>query len=424
MVVLIKTGNSKSLMKVKMQSKNYSGTNLTKYLLAYHIAVFCLFAATYFFSKSTYPIAALLVGFGRFDDWWGTIYAVLKYPESTWGICTVPWMHIAFLKPLGAGLGPYLLHVLYILLFILVITPAYQYLSDRIGKLNSVLIIFTYPLIFAFWRGNTDLIIFGLILCGCFAYRENRIRNSLIWFGVAATFKPFALLYLMVFRFRDLLDNYKIILTGAVIVVALILLGNANFFNSLAAFGECGKYYTDSYIIGDGGTLHNNSIWGLFKFFLYTSFDDLKFIKEIVLDFSLYIKIWPILAVLLFFGMKSGMRTQLFESDKVSSSIFLLSLISVLLLPVSPDYRLYLVSLSLILICINKVSSRYSKSFITICLLLILLPKHVLWLSYGEVNFTLNAPLNAILIISLLVYLFSIGLSSERSPARAHHEST
>ena len=392
---------------MKIHSGNYFGINLSKYLVVYHCAVFILFAVTYYFAHPTYPIAGLLVGTGRFDDWWGTIYAVLKYPESTLGICTVPWMHIAFLKPLGASLGPYLFHVFYILLAVLVLTPAYQYLSNKIGKFNSLLIIFTYPLIFAFWRGNTDLIIFGLILCGCLSYKENKIKNSLIWFGIAATFKPFALLYLLIFRVRDLVANYKVIITGIIIVVALVLIGNINFFYSLRELSDCGRDYTNAYMVGEGGTLHNNSIWGLFKFVVYSSFGDINSIKEIISEFSWYTKIWPILTVVLFLSIKN--KVQVFKFYGVSNSIFLLNLVTVFLLPISPDYRLYLVSVSLILLSINEVSALYNKSFMALCLFLILLPKHIWWLDYWGVNFTVNGPLNAVLLLMLLVYLISAG---------------
>lgn len=385
-------------------SEKYLGINLKNYLIIYHCAVFIIFALTYYFAPPTYPIAGLLVGNGRFDDWWGTIFAVLKYPETTSFICTVPWMHIAFLKPLGAILGPYTLHIAYILLALLVFTPLYQYLSNKIGKLNALLIIFTYPLIFAFWRGNTDLIIFGLILGGCISYKENRIKSSLIWFGIAATFKPFALLYLLIFKIRDLTANYKIIFSGTVLVIILILIGNPNFFNSLGVMSDCARDYTNAYLIGEGGTLHNNSLWGLFKFVVYSSIGDLNSIKETISAFSWYIKIWPIIAVLLFLSIKNNIK--IFKCDEISSSIFLLNLITVLLLPISPDYRLYLVSISLILLSINEVSSHYNKSFMVIFMLMILLPKHVLWLDYFGVNFTINGPINAVLLLAILLYLF------------------
>lgn len=392
-------------------SGNYFGIKLSKYLVIYHCSVFILFFLTYYFAHPTYPIAGELVGNGRFSDWWGTIYAALKYPETTSIICTVPWMQMAILKPLGQSLGPYLLHIFYILLTLLVLTHVYQYLCNKIGKLNSILMIFTYPLIFAFWRGNTDLIIFGLILCGCLSYKENNIRNSLIWFGIAATFKPFALLYLLIFKVRDLADNFKIILTGTIGVVALILIGNINFFSSLDALSDCGKNYTNGYMIGEGGTLHNNSLWGLFKFIVYSSVGDLSSIKETISTFSWYTKIWPIVTVLFFLGIKN--RIQVFKFDGISNSIFLLNLITVLLLPISPDYRLYLVSISLILLSINEVASEYNKSFMTICLLLILLPKHVLWLNYFDVNFTVNGPINTTLLIALLSYLLFGNLNSK-----------
>ena len=374
---------------------------LTFILLLYHALVFILFALTYHLMRPTYPILGMMVGYGRFDDWSNTIFAALKYPEVSEYICTIPWMHVPIFKLLHKYLSPFNIYIVYITAFLATLVPIYRFLKIKIGSLNSLLILFTYPIIFSFWRGNTDLIIFSLILNSLIYLINGNNSKSLKFLWVAATFKPFVVFYILLFHPKILLKNIKLITLLMVLSIIVIYSVNINFLESLTDFTLCAKKYTDEYIIGESGSLHNNSIWGLFKFINYIYFVDTDLILTSVNKYSFYPRFSALIILISYFFIRNFVTI---FNESLVNNIFILNILMAFLLPISPDYRLYLVSLSMIMIVIG-IGYFDNNKFIIICLLLfILLPKHFIWYEFTGVNFTINTPINAISLFILLLY--------------------
>ena len=199
-------------------------------------------------------------------------------------------------------------------------------------------------------------------------------------------------------------------------MLVLIYLGDKNFFSSSwRSIAACGDWYNQAYVIGEAGSLHNNSLWGLFKFVLFSFQDDEIIRKSIINNFSPYIKYWPLILMVTYFISKNRFNIFKNDSERFSSNFFLLSLLIALLSPITPDYRLFLINICLIIFLMNKPLSYLSSKFILIILLLIVLPKEFYWIKFGNIHFTPNGPINSILMIFLYFYIIykNIKISNE-----------
>lgn len=379
--------------------------DINKYFIKlYVISLGLCFLTTFVLSPTTYPILGFLVGNGRFDDWWNTIPYVLKYPENTEYICTIPWVFIAFIKVGGSYLGILSFYLLFICIGIYILVKPYLILVSKYGRLYSFFIIFTYPILFSFWRGNSDFLIYGIVLASYIFWIEGKKNYSIIMSGLGIMFKPYQIFYILIYKLKEIKARLPLIVFGFLSSLGLIYLGDNNFFTTSWRFlTQCGENYTKIYIIGEAGSLHNNSIWGLFKFLLYTMEDSSEARAEIISNFSFYIKFWPV--ILVFTYILSRNKFIIFNEDRenFSSHFFLISLLVATLSPITPDYRLFLIGISLIILLLNQLKFRIILPLI----LLILLPKEFLWVKIDDVSFTINGPINAMLMIFIYLYVMS-----------------
>ena len=389
---------------------------IKKILKIYVFILIASYLLSFIFAPFSYPILAYLTGFGRFDDWWNTISVLHHYPEVSEYICTIPWVYAILLKNGGIFLGPLIFYISFIIFGIAILTIPYNELSKEYGKFYSAIIIFSYPILFGFWRGNSDFFIYGLI-AACYIYSiKNLEMRSLIYLGLAIAFKPYQVFYLAGYKFESIKKNKYLIGFGFISVLVLIYLGDKNFFSSSwRSIAACGDWYNQAYVIGEAGSLHNNSLWGLFKFVLFSFQDDEIIRKSIINNFSPYIKYWPLILMVTYFISKNRFNIFKNDSERFSSNFFLLSLLIALLSPITPDYRLFLINICLIIFLMNKPLSYLSSKFILIILLLIVLPKEFYWIKFGNIHFTPNGPINSILMIFLYFYIIykNIKISNE-----------
>jgi hypothetical protein len=358
------------------------------------------------FSPTTYPILLLLTGNGRFNDWWLTLWGVSRYPEVVDGICTIPWIYAYFLIKLNSYLGVFYSHILYILISLLILFPSFRRLSAQHGKLLSFVLIFSYPIIFGFYRGNSDFLIYGLILVSYFYGEKFKYTNSLIYLGSAIAFKPYQIFILLAYPFKILIKNLHVIVLGSILIIILIYIANNKFFvSSYKEIITCGSWYIKEYAIGDGGTLHNNSLWGIFKFIVYYFYKGKENQSKIIEYFKIYLNIWPLVLVFVFFLLNSFVKIFDLDKDKFSTKFFLICLLIPLLSPIVPDYRLFFINICLIIFISSKVSKNISSVIIITTLVFILIPKEFLWFPLSGAWFTTNGPLNCLALLFLLGYL-------------------
>lgn len=382
----------------------------------YLAILFLCYLLSYIGSPTTYPILLLLTGNGRFDDWWNTISAINKYPEVTESICTLPWVYASILKLGASKLGAFFFHVIYVIFSIVIFTIAFQPLAAKYGRFYACIVILSYPIIFGFWRGNTDFLIYGLIAAS-YIYGKKRggeFSYSLWFLGAAIAFKPYQIFYLFAYDSKVLIKNSLTIILGAITIALLVYFGNSNFIGQFKDFLLCGQWYNNSYAIGDAGSLHNNSLWGAFKFFLYVLKKDLIKQGLIIQGFSFYLKFWPIFTIIIY--LASIKYFKLFKSDDnfFSARFFLISILVAMLSPITPDYRLFLITICLIILLLNETLEHLSFNAIFITLLFITLPKEFYWFEFGIVRLTSNGPLNFIAMLLLFLYIVFNNLKEDR----------
>lgn len=383
-----------------------------KFAILYVLIMTALFAVYEVFSPVAYPILLLLTGNGRFNDWWLSLDSVSNYPNVADTICTIPWVYAYILSAMHSNFGNFLSYVIYTIFSILIFSISYKKLNLYYDKIYSFLFIFSYPVMFGFWRGNSDFLIYGLILASYFYAKNSQQSISLLYLGSAIAFKPYQFFLLFSYSLRDLRNNILILCFGTLLIIILILIANNNFFNdSYIEIIKCGKWYIKDYVIGDGGTLHNNSVWGLFKLVIYYFYKSKNTQSEIIEKFSIYIDWYPAILILFFAIFQSFIK--LFEDDKnnFSSKFFMICLLIPLLSPIVPDYRLFFINLCLIISLTSKFSKHISSSFIISILIFILIPKEFLWFSRGGAWFTPNGALNCVAMMVLLIYLVLVNFN-------------
>jgi hypothetical protein len=380
------------------------------YLRVYLLATILLYIVSYIFAPITYPILGFLVGNGRFDDWWNTIIFLQRLPINAEFTCTVPWVFTHLLKTGGQIFGIFYSYIIFSSIAVLLTMPAYLELKNIYGRYYSVLIVFSYPILFGFWRGNSDLFIYGLIISFYFCFVKQNVRLSIIYCGLAILFKPYQVFYLLTFKMSNIYKNAYVFILGILAAVILIFIGDKEFFNSTwRNLGACSTWYTKEYVVGEGGTLHNNSLWGFFKFITYFLIGDIKQVSQVLNHASIYLTWWPLLLVVTFLCSKKYFI--LFENDKdsFSSSFFHLSLLIVILSPISPDYRLFFIVVCTIILLLNKIKDDMLFDYLIISMLVVLLPKEFIWFQLHGANFTTNGPINFILILFIYLYILVKG---------------
>jgi len=377
------------------------------YLRLYLYALVFSCISSFIFAPASYPILGYLVGAGRFDDWWNTLSFLQKYPLNSEYICTIPWVFTFLLKGGGEIFGPFLFYIIFVGIAIALLIPAYIRLSSSYGWFYSSIIIFSYPILFSFWRGNSDLFIYGLIISCYFCFVSKEIGKSLIYCGIAIMFKPYQIFYLLIFNLNQLFRYKLLIFTGIMVGLGMIYLGDNNFFtSSWRNLASCGSWYNKVYVIGDGGSLHNNSLWGFSKFILFSVVDNVIDRNRIINELSLYLKWWPLILIAVYFSSRENFKIFINDKNGFSSNIFLVSLLIAIFSPITPDYRLFFISICTIIFFTNEICDIYSYKVIIFLLLTILVPKEFLWIKFGDVSFTLNGPLNFMLMAILYFYIF------------------
>lgn len=369
-------------------------------------------------SPFTYPILLLLTGNGRFNDWWLTLGGVSNYPKVIDGICTIPWIYAYFLIKMNMYFGVFISHIIYLVTSLSIIFLSYKKLNISFDRTTSFLLIFTYPILFGFWRGNSDFLIYGLILASYFYGANYSYTGSLLYLGSAIAFKPYQIFLLLAFKLRILWDNIIIIILGILIVIFFIYIANNNFFiSSYKEILKCGAWYNKEYAVGDGGTLHNNSLWGLFKLVVYYFYNN-GVQAKIIESMSIYLQIWPLLLIGAFLTLNSFVRLFTSDTNGFSTKFFLICLLIPLLSPIVPDYRLFFINVCLIVCLTNKMAENICLKFVVSILLFILIPKEFRWFALNGAWFTPNGALNCIAMLILLVYIVVKNIKLKKLPQR------
>jgi len=311
----------------------------------------------------------------------------------------------------------------------------YVYLLKKLSKnlVLSILLGFTYPILYLFGRGNPDIFA-GFIMMLAFICVLNKYRTlAYILFGVLAAIKIpyilFGIVYLLSSRgFKRISKNTIVLFSSFAFFFFIPLVQRPwSVSSQLVVFNRIVDQYFSDYVVGDAGLLHNSSLFGALKSLVYlTNIPDITTVVE-ARDFSstlitIHYMLIAILAIfLIVYWLKNKWTFPYIPEKNLPVAFYLTGLGSVWLPQISADYRL-----ALLIPCIALLWRTDSKILNDkLCVLLtflLLLPKHFLYwkFSFHESGVTINTLMNGVIlgVIFVRIYLFlikEINLDSNKS---------
>jgi hypothetical protein len=280
--------------------------------------------------------------------------------------------------------------------------------------LISFLLSTSYPVAYAISRGNPDIFA-AVILCIIMKLAfTDRIKWSFFLAGLLAGIKlPFAFVFLpliLIHRKISCIVIFSLTALSTYILPLLLMSKNGTVPEQLKTFLVIVERYNTTYVKGDAGLMHSNSILSFTKTISYVLQRELNASFGTQIAFILYAVITLVLSSLVIFVFLKLIKLPLLNSAPFY--LYYLSLLFctlVILAPgVSQDYRLVLLVPFLAL-------SKYFKVDVWtfIILSLILISKNFLHLTFQSNTWgtTIGAILNPVLLLALLLHISQILLA-------------
>lgn len=165
-------------------------------------------------------------------------------------------------------------------LFLLIFVGFFNYMNMKIFKCENlnkiqnfqnifILTFISYPFLCLVDRGNFDMIIFIFFAFYIFAFQSKKYQTAAILLGIINAFKPFSLLFLILFlfekRYREL---FLSIGTSFLLILGGFLIFKGNIFNQISVMVQSWIWFKHIYIYGNGtwGMINNSSLYPLLKF--------------------------------------------------------------------------------------------------------------------------------------------------------------
>ena len=366
-----------------------------------------------------YPIFGFLTQLGKFDDFFNNYHFGKILPSYDESYVLSPFL-IAFFKfiPSKLKMLQFILFTFFSLFLFFKTLKFY-----KMKKIYILLFFLSYPILFSVSRGNAELLSSAILFYSLVLYINSDITKSYKYFLISCLIKPTTILFIFIFKPNIIFSNMRINFIFIFINLISIILIEFNIVLYIDKYFAMLSNYKDAYVIGGGGTLFNNSFYGLFKwytvnveFFNMTIHDAISTSKvlssEVVNNTIEYISLklktyssWSIYVI----GFSSILCLL---SKNFYHKILIISLTSILFFsPIACDYRLiYMLILIMIIIknSHNFEMTSFEKYSYLLLLFIIIIPKHFIsfWiLSPSEfVPMTLNSLINPIL-LSLLLFL-------------------
>ncbi len=285
-----------------------------------------------------------------------------------------------------------------------------------------ILSCFSYPVIFALDRANTESWLYILLYFAVSFFTQQKYTRSAILFSFVFAMKPFPAIFGILFlgkkRFKEIL--LMIFLTLFLTIVPLFSF-KSGFWNNLDHFRySIDVVYPKNYILQHGGLPYGNSLWGVVKIIHASLAENIKAsnLEALIPIYSpmygLYSKIcWVALALVLLYI--------LFIEKTFWKKIALLTFSMNLLPAVSGDYKLLYVFIPLFLFINFPNKSRWDLIYLVLFSLL-LIPKN-----YGQYVFpnlyinnmaNIGIVINPILMSLISLLIIAQGLNRLRQRLR------
>ncbi len=363
------------------------------YIKFYWTALILLMVICNVYEPFSYSFSNYSIGNGRFDDFFN-IYNYTKLFPGNGSYCITPWQLEIFSITFSQSLKNTIfisMVGLSILLFANVINFEKNYTSNL-----DYFWVFTYPLLFCFWRGNTELFAFSFLFYAIALEIKNKNSIASINFlMIACLIKPNYIVFLPLFinYNKDYIIKIMVlgVLYGSFALCLMAFYGDIS--TILIESKNCITNYKNDYIIGEGGLLFNNSYWGVYK--IIDSINNIGHDNTLIShDFNFYNYIWQFIFILVY--IYSVIKLPLVQR------LLLIMLAFIVLNPISADYRLIVLIAPLYFM---QKHNFFKFKVEIIILLLIILPKHFyLFKIYSsEYDVTINSLINPILISFLIL---------------------
>jgi hypothetical protein len=325
-----------------------------------------------------------------------------------------------------------------VLCILLAVLLALLYTITKNLKISSLLI-FSHPILFVFGRGNPDIALCILLSIFVFLQIHNLHGWSAFLLSLMISIKlPLIILVGLFISQKRWKSIVQTCLGTGIFFVGSLFVRPFDLKEQLETFEVVtGRYFRD-YVVGDGGTLFNNSLFGLIKSFIYiTNFSGFTSNAELIQVNTIVANIYPLIAIFFLVAVCTyliGTR-KVFTNQKVFSSesllefdwseiLFLLIILYILLPQISAEYRLSFLVPSLAALYSHRSRLLYNKNFL-ILVGALMTPKHFLIIAdtreiFG--SFTIGSIINPILLILLffctLRILWSPSQESKKSKSR------
>ena len=302
-----------------------------------------------------------------------------------------------------------------LVIFILINTFGSVLIINHFVKTNHeisvVFFLTSFPLFFAIFRGNNDLYLVSFLLLIMFLFLKKSFLFSSVLLGILSGLEPLMILFIIVFfrHNKKLTFVISTLSTSILVWISPLFFGERNIQSYFTLLKNAQNVYSDAMIVGNGGQLFNESIFGFIKFvfqkFFTSPTTDPIEVNNLMISSGI-IRLYLILAII-FFAISIYF---IFKETNIIFNFLNMCVLLIILPYVSASYKLLLLTVALIFI-INYLDLRNSRErFIFFMILIILIPKHYIWLKleFDPVGITLQSLINPLLMIILLLYNFYI----------------
>lgn len=380
-----------------------------QFLAIFISMLFGVWGGSDFFLKIGYQVWSHLTSEqGSFDDFYGDRFEQLG-GYNHWRDGTLPPVAIIIGKlfyfiPDRSALAVFVLLNTFLISILIVILSNKQKTNELL-----TLTLFSYPFLFALFRGNNDIYLLSFLLAIFLLYRQGQTILSAILLGILGALEPLMFLFFPLY----FIHSAKKIKFFVIFVITYALSwyspafhGERNISNYFKIASNHSKDYFDWMVIHDGGLLFGNSLFGLLKSIYYftffrdsvdTEFVSIAFQSSLIFNFYFYLAC----------SLGLYLTYLIFREKDFKVQLVLLSCMIILLPYVSALYKFVLFLFNILVILSDSKNNSKRLSHIVLILILINIPKNYIWFTFpfNPVGVTLESLVNPILILYLIFYI-------------------
>lgn len=385
-----------------------------------------------------YPIFEyLFVGSGRFMDFtWSIVEAPQQHSPELLDIAGYSQVYSPTHAFIFKVIGLFILDFDAAEIFLLLFLPVYFYVLLRLSNSYYIAIVFTLsgPVLFALGRGNIDYFAGALLGVFVLSINKGKFLFSSVLLGFLVAMKAPYIVFILAFL---LLQKYKhallCIVYSALFFITPLFFSKWGVLEQIYVFRKILSRYSQDYVLGDGGFMHNTSLFGIEKTLLYFWRQDIigdnailakSFVAQYFWIHNTFVALLLVAILVYFtpllktaFGGKPTLAmfkkaSKEKELEVVWLSVLFVIVIQIAIVPVSAEYR-WAQAVPVTAFLIDKGSRLFNTSLVVL-FSTIYIPKHFLHIqfAFNQTGTTIASVVNPILSLAA-IYLIAKCLRSE-----------